>query len=258
MAYLKRWTLPLLTMLLITGGAALPYTISYLQDSLTETRTESRSLAAVNLTLQKKQSLNEVLQLVANEFTMFTYNGPTNLSSAEALEAAKQALQRISNTVRPCPLAVEADVDIELGLFVQNDNSEVSALIWLFNFTNNLSVDDYFIMIDDNSGKMVRFIASNPNQIAENPNYQFAYSDSDLEENQKIIEVKVANYSDIRKKWQDFCQEYYGMEIINYEENADFNGGWPVWQCNFQFTTANSDAIYELPVSYLPDMIIFN
>ena len=48
------------------------------------------------------------------------------------------------------------------------------------------------------------------------------------------------------------------MEIINYEENADFNGGWPVWQCNFQFTTANSDAIYELPVSYLPDMIIFN
>lgn len=141
---------------------------------------------------------------------------------------------------------------------MQNDNSEVSALIWLFNFTNNLSVDDYFIMIDDNSGKMVRFIASNQNQIAENPNYQFAYSDSDLEENQKIIEVKVANYSDIRKKWQDFCQEYYSMEIINYEENADFNGGWPVWQCNFQFTTANSDAIYELPVSYLPDMIIFN
>lgn len=250
-AYLKRWSLPILTLLLIASGALLPYTVSSLQDSLIETRTETRQLATVNLTLQQGQSLNEVLQLVANEYTMFTYNGPTNLSSAEALQDAKQALQRISDTVRPCPLSIEADVDINLGLFVQNDNGEVSALIWLFNFTNNLPADNYLVMIDDASGKMVRFIAENANNIVESSNYGFVYETTK-------VEVSEVNYDDIREKWRGFCREYYGMEIINCKEEYDFNGGWPYWQCWFQFTTANSDLIYDLPVSYLPDMIVFN
>lgn len=250
-AYLKRWGLPILTLLLIAGGAALPYTVSSLQDSLTEKHTETRQLATVNLTLQQGQSLNEVLQLVANEYTMFTYDGPTNLSSAEALQAAKQALQRISDTVRPCPLSIEADVDINLGLFVQNDNSDVSALIWWLDFSNNLPADSYSVMIDDASGKMVRFIAENTNNIMESSNYGFVYETSK-------VEVREVNYNDIRENWRGFCQEYYGMEIINYEEEYDFNGGWPYWQCQFQFTTANSNLIYDLPISYLPDMIVFN
>ena len=67
MRTIKRYILPLFTLLLITVGAAMPLAVSQMQDSRISSLREEFLLNTVNLTLQQDVGVSPVLRLIAGE-----------------------------------------------------------------------------------------------------------------------------------------------------------------------------------------------
>jgi len=241
---IKRWLLPFCTLLLIASGAVMPFGISRLQDAQAEKTVASRQFSPVSLTLQQQSELRQVLPMMPQEYSWFTYTGPTNLSMAEAVQAAQASLQAISESVMPLTLDMDAEVEVEMGLAVLSADNEASAILWICSF-NNSFINDYTVFIDDKSGKMVKFASFEQSGVT----YEYGIESANATADRQIVVSKT-----YAEKWQRFCQDYYGIEIVDIEEYADRDAqGY-----SFKYKFADDDTIYNLPLIFVGNNIVFN
>lgn len=205
MKWIKRFALPLLTLLVITAGAALPMIVSQVQDNRIREHREEFVLNTVNLTLQQDVDVSVALRLIAEDYTTIPWEEETEMAAQDAANAAKSV---ISEMAAYDLLAVE-DVGIlesaEPELLISADGSN-SALVWSCIWRGG-KISPCFVLLDDSTGKAVQFLVSSPTlQNTEQAHAQLA-------------------------KWNAFFLDCYGIEIISVAEESQYlSNGVSIYQ----------------------------
>ena len=195
MKRLKKFLLPLFTLLLVAAGAAMPFAVSYMQDAR-QTDPETRSFDSFRLTLREEVDLGRTLKLVAGadyyvEDAQVAENA--RMTQAEVLSAAEEITKRL----------------IQFGLLDQGTSSlprlwastlraydgSVSIPTWSLEW-DMPDAGTFYIWLDDATGKA--FMISVPSPI-----YTSHYVSNGSSE---------AIYA-CAENWRAFLEDYYGTEV---------------------------------------------
>lgn len=234
MRTIKRYILPLFTLVLITVGAAMPLAVSQMQDSRISSLREEFLLNTVNLTLQQDVGVSLVLRLIAGECNSILWEEETKLTEQDAIEAAKAVLTEMEAmdllSVGDLALIRDAEGRAEPILLIGGDGS--SALVWNCYWSSEIPC---LMWIDDAAGKAVQFLVSCPTP-----------RDTD------DAHVLLAN-------WTAFFQEYYGVEIVSVkEESRNMDSGGTLYQFIFEVDLQDGLDACELELELFDGMATFN
>ena len=235
MRTIKRYILPLFTLVLITVGAAMPLAVSQMQDSRINSLREEFLLNTVNLTLQQDVGVSPVLRLIAGECNSILWEEETKLTEQDAIEAAKAVLTEMEAmdllSVGDLALIRDAEGRAEPILLIGGDGS--SALVWnWYSYSENVP---YQMWIDDTTGKAVQFLVSSPTP-----------RDTDA------AHALVAN-------WNIFFQGYYGIEIVSVkEESQGIDSGGILYQFVFGADLQDGLDVCELELELFDGITTFN
>ena len=222
MKVLKRWFLPLLALLLVAAGAALPYTISALQDSTVEAMRENRMLNEVNLTLQKGEDVQDVLRLLAGSTSEMEWRGRTEMTMEEAAAAAEEAMRQLDESGLTALLPelpgydYEYTMSAEPSLIMSMNESSLSAVVWLC-WAEEMPFN--WVVIDDKMGKMVRAFLNETGLENVSFNYSAAANSSTsgkdgilyIAGSQEFGVEAAVRRADL---WRNFLSGYYGTELV--------------------------------------------
>lgn len=159
----RHLVLPVLTLLLILGGAAMPFAAARLMDG--EDRTEVRSFGMTELALHQEVEVGQVLRLIAEGGTWLDWQSGTRLTEETALEAAIAALREMAGDG-----LVDGDLVKVLSkteslfsasavpfLVVSSSTRDLSALVWDISMeADKEGRMQSYLLIDDASGMMLR------------------------------------------------------------------------------------------------------
>lgn len=218
-----RWGLPAFTLLLILGGAFLPYGVAGLQDAYIREKDETKTFEDVRLTLHQERGIDQILELVSkNSFIHADWKGETNLSVVEAINAAEEILtQLLSAGLLAENNIAESNKDVEIQVapssllshshfieefrsidFEKTELISVSAFLCISEEGNFNAIlwecvfpQKYTLWIDDASAKMVKITGTSPS---------LDYSQWDDTALTAALQAE---------RWQKFLQDYYEMEI---------------------------------------------
>ena len=132
MKRVKQYILPLLTVLLIAAGAAMPFAVSWVQDNRISGLQEEFPLSTVNLKLQQEDGVGPVLRLVSGNCNSIPWEEETKLTAQAAVEAAMAAAAELEAYGLLASGTIERIRDKESWaepiLLIGEDGS--SALVW--------------------------------------------------------------------------------------------------------------------------------
>lgn len=218
MKLLKKWALPLLTLLLTAAGAVLPWVVSGLQDARVERAPETRQFDPVNLTLQEGGGVQETLLLLAGSYSDLEWNGRTNLSGQEAADAAREAVRLLHRDglyfLSPEDFGEDSlTVSVEPHIMMSMTESSVSAIVWICWIDQ---LPDNWIFIDDDTGKMVRAFLFDTGTIL--------YDDADANLSVSGWAGDPESLTKLAELWRQTLSEYYGIELTfnEAEVSADY------------------------------------
>lgn len=198
MKWIKRFVLPLLTLLFITAGAAMPMIVSQVQDDRIRELREEFILNTVNLTLQQDVDVSVALRLIAEDYTTIPWEEETEMSAQDASNAAMSVISEMVVydllTDEDFGILESAERWAEPELLIAADGSN-SALVWSCVWRGG-NISPCFVLLDDSTGKAVQFLVSSPTlRNTEEAHAQLA-------------------------KWNAFFLDCYGIEIISVAEES--------------------------------------
>ena len=234
MRTIKRYLLPLLTVLLIIVGAAMPLTVSKMQDSRINNLREEFPLSTVNLRLQQDIGVSPALRLISGECNSILWEEETQLTKQEAIDAAMTAVKKMEDLgllfIGNQETVKSAEGRVEPILLIGEDGS--SALVWNYYWSSEIPC---LMWIDDAAGKAVQFLVSSP-------------SPRDTDDAHALF----AN-------WTVFFQEYYGVEIVSVkEESRSMDSGGVLYQFIFEVDLQDGLDVCELELELYDGMATFN
>lgn len=234
MRRLKRWLLPLFTLLLVAAGAAMPFVTAYMQD-LRQTKAEVRPFDSFSLTLRQEADLGRTLRTIrSSEYYIHSAYKAENamLTEGLALEAAESALDKlvqyglldkalraefyepgvqaeavvsVAGEIRgedavPLPGPENAaglpDANAETDVYGGELPEEEVIPTWTVYWRRP---ENIYIWLDDASGKA--FLISLP-----------LYMESDsIKEEPEALYARAEN-------WRAFLEDYYGVEVYISDE----------------------------------------
>lgn len=243
---LKKYAPPLLTLLLVLLGAAMPWLTAQIQDANIRGRQERLELNAVALTLRQDGNVGPVLRLLAEAHAQIFWDGETAMTEQEAHLAAVQTVQELTEagllSSESYILLMESPCYLEPSLRIAGDGS--SALTW------NCSWDCVVpcsIVLDDSTGKAVQFLVSD--LPAEHSELVDGCPEPWLAEEDGQAQLK---------GWSAFLQEYYGAEVLRIEE-----GSWDMYDTmsrsyRLWFDLGDGEDACGLELSFFEDLAFFN
>lgn len=234
MRTIKRYLLPLLTVLLIIVGAAMPLTVSKMQDSRINNLREEFPLSTVNLRLQQDIGVSPALRLISGECNSILWEEETQLTKQEAIDAAMTAVKKMEDLgllfIGNQETVKSAEGRAEPILLIGEDGS--SALVWNYYWNSEIPC---LMWIDDAAGKAIQFLVSSP-------------SPRDTDDAHALF----AN-------WTVFFQEYYGVEIVSVkEESRSMDSGGILYQFIFEADLQDGLDVCELELELYDGMATFN
>lgn len=264
--------LPLFTLMIMAGGALMPFGASLLQDAYISREGEVWMLKPVSLTLQQDVEIRPLLRLLkllsGENFLRSDWKGETNLTPSEAVNAAQEAISLLKDEelltgleeyrdslapgtviMSPSPLSFVTDavydqkegegptvmVSVSPALYV-SEGGEFSAVVWECSLTPYRQ-PEYIVRVDDSSGKMVGLTAQSFYLDFDAPDYDGA--------------LMAALQAD---RWSRFCQSYYEITIQDCQ---------PVFQTGSSMAfrlrhTLESGETLELPLTIYENHTVFN
>lgn len=234
MRTIKRYLLPLLTVLLIIVGAAMPLIVSKMQDSRINNLREEFPLSTVNLRLQQDIGVSPALRLISGEYNSILWEEETQLTKQEAIDAAMTAVKKMEDLgllfIGNQETVKSAEGRAEPILLIGEDGS--SALVWNYYWNSEIPC---LMWIDDAAGKAIQFLVSSP-------------SPRDTDDAHALF----AN-------WTVFFQEYYGVEIVSVkEESRSMDSGGILYQFIFEADLQDGLDVCELELELYDGMATFN
>lgn len=192
MKYVRRAVLPLCTLLLIVLGAAMPWLAARAQDQRLRGLQERFDLDAVSLILRQDAGVGDTLRLLAGNYTMLPWGGETVHDPGEVRALIHE----------PGALLAQAGIDGKYvlasydmrPLLAVSEDGSLSAILWYSVWGEGGS---RWFLLDDATGKLVggRFRRSGG------------------------LVVEVVNNQLLG--WEDFCQDYYGIDIVGIRWEGD-------------------------------------
>lgn len=218
MKKLKNLPLLLCALLLTIAGAALPYTVSVIQDARVEAAPEIRPFDPVSLTLQKGGGVQETLELLAGSYSDLEWSGKTELTAAEAANAAREAVRLLNEngllSLTPEDFGLNQFVmSLDPHIMMSMNESSLSAVVWICWID---AAPDNWIFIDDATGKMVRafLLSAAPNiELPGKTNTAMVYDSTSLEEMEQEEAFKREEVFKRAEVWRQFLSDYYGIEL---------------------------------------------
>lgn len=227
---MKQYALPLLTLLLVGLGGAMPWLAGRMQDERIGTVQERFDLDAVSLTLRQDAGVGPALKVASGDHTSILWEEETQLAEAQALDAAMEAIDRMDRyELLPAGQAEALRKSAgyaEPRLLVSGDGG--TALVWDCWWEDQNGI----ITVDDASGKTVGFLVD-------------------------------ARAQDRIDRWGEFFRDYYGIEVANTAElTASLTYGGLVYQYDvagaFAAGEPEGEALEELSLSVYEDYTSFN
>lgn len=196
MRRLKGALLPLVTLLLMAAGAAMPWAVFRLQDAYGENRQEERQLDLFSLTLREEADLSRTLGLIQEGNYYTTDQAPdAALTGEEAVDAVREALKLMSDLDLVEPWVPENMSGFRaLPAALVSYGEDVSAAMWTVSSDNIVDGYNYMFWVDDASGKL--FLACLPAA--------------------SLPESK--NLDVVEERWRQFVEVYYGVDIFAVSE----------------------------------------
>lgn len=234
MRTIKQYILPLLTVLLIIVGAAMPLTISQMQDSRINNLLDEFPLSTVNLRLQQDIGVSPALRLISRECNSILWEEETQLTKQEAIDAGMTAVKKMEDLgllfIGDLETVKSAEGRAEPILLIGEDGS--SALVWNCYWSSEIPC---LMWIDDAAGKAVQFLVSSP-------------TPRDTDDAHALF----AN-------WTVFFQEYYGVEIASVkEESRSMDSGGILYLFIFEVDMQDGLDVFELELELYNGMATFN
>lgn len=210
--YIKQWLLVILTLLLISTGAAMPWAAARFQDLYGVSSQEALPFDPVSLTLRQDWELGAALRLMSSTYDLTDWFGETRLTEEDACGAAFDALALMDQYGLLDLNYYDSDYNLEENILERMkadgaskaspvlfiDFQGTSGIIWICHWKGTHS-PDYELMVDDTTGKAVIGYIPTP-------------SPEDLETAYKQME-----------QWTGFFQEYYAIEITDIEDQSEDN-----------------------------------
>lgn len=208
MRRLRRWRLPVLTLLLMAAGAAMPWAVFRAQDVYGENRQEERRLDSFSLTLREETDiLSRTLRIIQDgNYSMSDWAPSAKLTEEEALGAVQEVMELMADfgLVEPWVPENMANFQASLGAVASIEDEGTSATMWMVYSENPLDGYNYFFWLDDASGKVL--LVSVP--IAHMEPMEDLYIL--MERWRQFIEVYYGvEISKIGEEWYDVCVEFY-------------------------------------------------
>lgn len=166
MRAVKNGLLVLLTLTLVAAGALLPYGTAVMQDRRLESAGDTRELSQVQLLIQQDLSAAQVLNILGGEYTRMAWESETNLSAAQALTYACDAVElMVLENLLPQSAYPwyesdgswsypDWDGDISVFLVISNGENREALLLWECTWESSADDAVYTIWIDDTTGMM--------------------------------------------------------------------------------------------------------
>ena len=208
MRTVKNGLLVLLTLALVAAGALLPYAVAQMQDRRLESAGDTRELSQVQLLIQQDLSPAQVLNILGGEYTRMAWDSETNLSAAQALTYACDAVElMVLENLLPQSAYPwyesdgswsypEWNGDISAFLVISNGENREALLLWECTWESPADDAAYTIWIDDETGMMYGI----------NRTWDNDYVDG-------VVDVKYLDqYMD---QWAFFLRDYYDFEIVD-------------------------------------------
>lgn len=232
---MKRHILPLLTLLLIAAGAAMPFAVSWVQDGRIGALQEDFALNTVNLTFRQDGETSTALRLIAGEYVEVPWSGKTSMTGEEACQAALEAVTEMDRYGLLPEGALDYLMSVgrwaEPGLVIGEDGT--SALVWECYWAGG----DFscYLMIDDAGGKAVHFLIST----------QFFLDKADT-------------YT-LYELWSRFLTDYYDIEILSASRLLQgYSEEEPVYLLLLQSDLKDGLEPCGLELELVDDIAIFN
>lgn len=193
-----------LTLLLL--GILLPDIVSAAQSRSVTAGQQQYEVETIQLqTLEASAGLYDVLRLVSGEYRTMSLTGGNVLTEDEAYLKAIQTLEFISGYKLNIHLQ-DYTVHKETPVLVYTEDGETAAVLWqceLLDYTNDISI---YMLIDDESGKMVSF--------------QYLAAEGDYQSSEYSVDAE----DDFRAMlWAEMCVVYYEFE--NCDVKTDTGDG---------------------------------
>ena len=240
---LRRLVLPALTLVLILGGAAMPFAVSRLMDG--EDRTELRAFGMSELALHQELEVGQVLRLIAEGGTWLEWQSGARLTEETALEAAMAALQELESgglldrQVRKVLSKSQAIASAVPFLVVSSSTRDLSALVWSISMEDGGTGGSYtYLLIDDASGMLVQASLPQSGLWAIPP-------EMDAETNVYVQNGQTAGDGSLEERLKTcagFFSRYYDLPVRRTEEIQQgafflyFDLGEALGECRVQLT----------------------
>ena len=208
MKRLKRWLLPMVTVLLIGAGAGMPWAAARVQDLYGIAGQEVWPVNPVSLTLQKDSEIGAVLRLMSDIYDQGEWPYKTKMTEEEACAAALDALGELdrhglleSGYINLYGYVEEDILDrlkAEGGsgatplIFISRDGT--TAIIWKC-YWKGKSVPGYDILVDDATGLAVAGYIPSPHVPTEE------------------LYMRM-------ERWRAFFRDYYELEITLIKDQS--------------------------------------
>lgn len=204
MKRLKRYLLPLFTLLLVAAGAGMPFAASHFQDAR-QTDPETRSFDSFSLTLRQESDLGRTLQLISDSDYYIAEDevaADARMTRVDVLVAAEE-LMREMTAFGLLNSAVSTLPRVYPQTLCANDGS-IAIPTWTLQWD---TPDSLYVWMDDATGKA--FMISAPSM---------GYSKGYIAKNgTEPIFAQAEN-------WRAFVEGYYGTEVeIAGEEWFDYS-----------------------------------
>ena len=245
--YWKRYWLALLTLLLVSLGAAMPWLSAKAQDARISKLQEDLELNTVSLTLLENSGMERTLHLASSNPVSIPWEGGTALTEEEALWAAEEALDVMYSfnmiSKRERSTLSKAEGTVEPCLMVAEDGS--SALVWDCRWADEDWNYSAAIAVDDVSGKAVQIDVGSPVEI----NHMVISTEA----NDGKYEVFREDYYIQLDMWVPFLEYYYNANLMTVAELENISEGEMKFLLRLEFFGGENVQTLSLPLELYCD-----
>ena len=199
MRILKRLLLPLCTLCLVGLGAAMPWLSARMEDERAGGFREELDLNVLSLTLRHDSGAADTLRLLGGAHTMLYWGGETALDPGDAEHAAYDLSELLVNAGVMDSKFGPLVLDSWFPKLVMSGDGADSAIVWHCSWG-----EGRYFFLDDATGKLAGGQFRRPGGM------------------------DVSAVNDQIAAWIDFCQDYYGVSLMDISWEADFSSGKPL------------------------------
>lgn len=224
----------ILTILTVVAGFILPYSVALVQDRNLKAQIGKRETDIIQLNFPEPINMFDKLRLLSSGYFDIPLTTGVNLSNDEAKKAAAEALNFLSDNGIFLTNLEQPEFELETFLAFSNDGSGTSILLWRCTIIQEFG-NRSFLLLDDESGKMVSFYLSQKYADYVNPKITTDYIH------------QIANT----------LASYYDFELDDiWLQSSDF--GISYYMAIYTDKITGESVMLNIPIRIAPDIIIFN